>query len=117
MQASRAIRIRFSTLSPAVIARNSGTVAIGSMTTNSELNARRTNSETLTGLGLRALRRSGGKSSCGDRARRQCGVSHTVDDLFIRRTDRGEHAAEVCARAIRRPMDKIEGTKPDPPRH
>src|SRR5262249_50331670 len=82
--AVRAMRMRCAGGSCAVIARNAGTVAMGSMITNSELSASRLYSSSDTGGGWPRGRWSGKPSLAGSHGtRRKDRVTHAVDDLFV----------------------------------
>src|SRR3954454_4376309 len=84
MQASRDMRMRASGPSFGVIARKAGTVAIGSMITNSD-----------SPESTMYLSRSIGFGRF--HARREDRVRHSMHDFFVGRNDGGENAAEIRA--------------------
>src|SRR5437899_13111728 len=99
-QASRAILVRCSGVSVGVMARKAGTVATGSMITRSELEARKMYSARfIPDLFFRRFGRQ--------RARSEDGFSHSVNNLFVRRTDRGDPATKLSASRFGFSADKI----------
>src|ERR1043165_9624273 len=84
MQARRAIRMRASGPSFGVIARNAGTVAIGSMITKSDAPESTIYLSSSIGFGR-------------FHARRENCVRHAVHDFLVGRNDRRENAAEIRA--------------------
>src|SRR2546428_6186863 len=105
-QAMRAMRMRSRGESLGVIARKAGTIAIGSIITNSELAASRTYSCRVMRVPERPrqarLRRAG----------REYGVAHAMNDFFVRGADRRQHAAELRARGIAFADNKVIRAKP-----
>src|ERR1051326_316515 len=88
------------------MARNAGTVPIGLTITKSELEASRTYSiiRILLSLGC-------------NRAGRENGFFHPVNELFISGTNRGQDATQVGAGGVALANHKIIRAQPHPARH
>src|SRR5438445_11982470 len=95
MQAMRAIRMRSCGESLGVIARKAGTIAIGSIITNSGLAASRTYSCRF----MRVPERP--RQALLRRAGREYGVAHAMNDFFVGGADRRAHAGPLGARRHR----------------
>src|SRR6266567_6900949 len=105
--------MRCSAVSLGVMARNAGTVPIGFTITKSELRASREYSIRFTiGSPVTRCLRTPSYGAWG-----QDGVLHAVDDFFVGRADRGQHAAELRPRRVTLAGDEIVRAKPRAARH
>src|SRR5215471_18988687 len=113
-QASPAMWARCCGVSVGVMARNAGMTAMGSIITNSELKANK----------VYSIRPISAQSTCAGwrrsfavHARRKYRLGHTVNNLFVRRTNRCQNATKISSRGFSFTADEIIRTKPDTPFH